>query len=519
MAHVPDVPGMLGWADGVDATVAGHTAAMAGKVDKSAVAINVRDWGATGDGTTDDTVAIQDAIDYCIANTRAIYFPAGVYCVTPVLGYEFAAYGHNKYAMRIAGDLRAIGDGEASVIRTQKLGGGNPDGSQTGYVGAFGILATAATTWGVEMRDLVIDGATTVAADTTDRFYSNHKAIMCWADTSYVIPKVTLAGVTMKNFEGEGAHAPNGIVTRASFDHCTFTMNHGSSGNISGDTTYTDCTFVDTVGHGIEDALEHETGSLTVERCRFMNGSGNLAAIAVINESDPFSGYVPAKYVSRTGTTLKISDSTFEYTRAWLEATGAIPHVACITFAEVGVTIIENNTFRNAAAGPGYGGCVITVREWNDQVFIRGNTFIVNDSWFLTSITYSDNCNGVYVEDNRYVAEYPLAAAFLGPAELGVSVKNTTCSGNKYAYPTLVQPDSWALMAVWVLAPRPYSIGVRFTVPSSMTVTTLVSGTYAAGTYAVNVEYTPTGSVPAAFDIRGSGTGVTVAMGLTEVWP
>ena len=44
---------------------------------------NVKDFGAVGDGITDDTAAIQTAIDNASNNT--IIFPAGVYKITDVI--------------------------------------------------------------------------------------------------------------------------------------------------------------------------------------------------------------------------------------------------------------------------------------------------------------------------------------------------------------------------------------------------------------------------------------------------
>lgn len=48
--------------------------------------VNVKDFGAVGNGSNDDTAAIQAAIDYAFANNRkATYIPAGIYKITSPL--------------------------------------------------------------------------------------------------------------------------------------------------------------------------------------------------------------------------------------------------------------------------------------------------------------------------------------------------------------------------------------------------------------------------------------------------
>ena len=46
-------------------------------------AINVRDFGAKGDGTTDDTTSVQTAIN-CLPRGARLYFPKGTYLVAPL---------------------------------------------------------------------------------------------------------------------------------------------------------------------------------------------------------------------------------------------------------------------------------------------------------------------------------------------------------------------------------------------------------------------------------------------------
>jgi hypothetical protein len=51
--------------------------------------VSVKDFGATGDGSTDDTAAIQNAITACGAsNQKILFFPAGVYLVSSTLNFN-----------------------------------------------------------------------------------------------------------------------------------------------------------------------------------------------------------------------------------------------------------------------------------------------------------------------------------------------------------------------------------------------------------------------------------------------
>lgn len=53
--------------------------------DKLADYISVKDFGAVGDGTTDDTTAIQNAINYCQTNNKILHIPSGVFNITATL--------------------------------------------------------------------------------------------------------------------------------------------------------------------------------------------------------------------------------------------------------------------------------------------------------------------------------------------------------------------------------------------------------------------------------------------------
>ena len=76
--------------------------------------ISVKDFGAVGDGTTDDTTAIQNAIN---SGARAIHIPAGKYKVTSTL--NLCNLGVTGVGLKIYGDCVQYDDGTttaASVI-------------------------------------------------------------------------------------------------------------------------------------------------------------------------------------------------------------------------------------------------------------------------------------------------------------------------------------------------------------------------------------------------------------------
>jgi hypothetical protein len=92
----------------IDATDVSFIQAGTGAVTRTAQAkmrdvVSVKDFGAVGDGVTDDTAAIQNAATYAINNGyKAVYIPAGVFVVSSTINL---------------GRLCLYGDGDGSRIK------------------------------------------------------------------------------------------------------------------------------------------------------------------------------------------------------------------------------------------------------------------------------------------------------------------------------------------------------------------------------------------------------------------
>jgi hypothetical protein len=66
--------------------------------------VSVKDFGAVGNGSTNDTAAIQAAIDYANTNNKTVVFPTATYAVTSLTTYSFTKIdGQNSTLVQLSG--------------------------------------------------------------------------------------------------------------------------------------------------------------------------------------------------------------------------------------------------------------------------------------------------------------------------------------------------------------------------------------------------------------------------------
>jgi hypothetical protein len=117
---------------------------------KLSESVSVKDFGAVGDGTNDDTIAIQNARDYLAAQTTPpmLIFPAGTYkySVSP-------NWAINNVTIQAQGEvlLRYTGTGNAVII---DAGSGSSSFYNINFVGNFIVQATASALSGYYIRGI-----------------------------------------------------------------------------------------------------------------------------------------------------------------------------------------------------------------------------------------------------------------------------------------------------------------------------------------------------------------------------
>ncbi len=119
----------------------------AGEVPEDAV-LDIRDFGAVVDGTTDDTQAVRDAIG-AVGEGGTVYFPAGTTLVSADDKTEEKAKAIKVRGDDLPDDVTFRGDGEESVVR---LAGGHVDNH-----GLFSWKPEGGIV-GHVIRDLTVDG-------------------------------------------------------------------------------------------------------------------------------------------------------------------------------------------------------------------------------------------------------------------------------------------------------------------------------------------------------------------------
>ncbi len=150
-----------------------HSEEVAFSTKKESCAINVRDFGAVGDGVTDDTIAIQTAVHFLPKDGR-LYFPAGTYQTLPIACKSHMTLEFAEGAVLLGSTKREAYPVLPGTVQDMVTG-------KKVHFGAFEGLATPmnqALICGEYATDITVIGPGTVDgnAQNTD-FWTNFKTV------------------------------------------------------------------------------------------------------------------------------------------------------------------------------------------------------------------------------------------------------------------------------------------------------------------------------------------------------
>lgn len=203
--------------------------------------VNVRDYGAKGDGIADDTESIRQAI---LAQTTlgggVVFFPPGTYLVTPYVNPTVGGY----YAgIWVPGNIILHGSGFRTT--TIKLADAATD--HAWVIGSWNIGTH--TDQYITIRDLTVDGN-----NTNQGASGSNRGINIWR-TRFV----TIENVTVKNMLGtagsgvnEGFHFNATLCTDISYINC---IARGTSGERENAFNCNDCSnlkYVNCLAYGMQ---------------------------------------------------------------------------------------------------------------------------------------------------------------------------------------------------------------------------------------------------------------------------
>ncbi len=149
--------------------------------------LSVKSYGALGDGSTDDTAALQAAINAAITQARPLYLPTGTYLTSAPVGPTGTPTTLTGFCL--------FGDGNSSVIRPKDTGFSFANGK-------LGVLTIPGNSSNVLLRDfLIYGGATNRPASQTVGVADGQASALAISAHTCLVENVEVSGFGAAGFD------------------------------------------------------------------------------------------------------------------------------------------------------------------------------------------------------------------------------------------------------------------------------------------------------------------------------
>ena len=378
--------------------------------------VNAADFGCTGDGVTDDTTNVQNAINYVVQNPgKELIFNAGTYRITSQINATLDAK-YEQLFLRGNGNVRLVWE-PSSISSSQDMLNVNIVSNQYGQE-----VSTGAPRVSIRQIEFAYHGATNGNGTGLHLDGSNTQGThtqMCVIENCQFVPwdqenlnKFFVAGVKVTDLH------------EVSFQNCSFYADNNQSGNqlctgiilegtsdasSPGHYLIGDCTFLyGNAGIRVERYLE----GLYINNCGFVACENGIEYFAV--SPTPENALEPG---------LQITNCHFNTNTYLGDGNNSNYGVRCRGVVDI---LIANNLFYSGSvnylptpSSPSYRGC-LWIRQ-GGRFIIQGNVFVNLDgghnvtNYSNVGITIAEQTLGLLADDKMGIISNNIFRTFVGP--------------------------------------------------------------------------------------------------------
>lgn len=356
-----------------------------GAVQKTSLACNVKDYGALGNGSADDTVAIRAAIAAAKSSKLGLYFPAGTYIVS----------GSLDVGGGFPGALHIFGSGWDSTIRLAN------------NANCYIFTLNNTFTQGLVVRDLFLDCAGN--AQTAGGGIDADGAVWCRFERLY-IKAPWQAGIFIHN-DGTGGFGHHNTIFA-----CRFSDGRNSNGGNGyallldrSDENYVGgCSIADCGNTGVsENHMVYDKAGLQMfANNSFIGGDTNTTQLKLQGQNNVvvgnvFDGGTKSNQLRLNGSYNLINGNRFynigNAAASLAEATTGI------LLDNVRGNVISNNIFSPIASGSGFADSGVRIAFGAQANDVHGNGFALPGTgiWQQAAINLSGAGSGNALRFNR----------------------------------------------------------------------------------------------------------------------